>query len=91
LGIIVALLEVMLDWKDQQSVEQDLPLPVQLFSQKPPYQQPSSTSAHQIAANPFHHLPMGLPDDNPSSFGDHYGSPGGHAGFDGLAKKVFAK
>jgi hypothetical protein len=27
---------------------------------------------------------MGLPDDNPSSFGDHYGS-GGHAELDGLA------
>jgi hypothetical protein len=34
---------------------------------------------HQIAAHPFHHLPMGLPDDNPSSFGDHYGF-GCHAG-----------
>jgi hypothetical protein len=27
---------------------------------------------------------MGLPDDNPSSFGDHYGF-GGHAGLEGLA------
>jgi hypothetical protein len=26
---------------------------------------------------------MGLPDDNPSSFGDHYGF-GGHAGLEGL-------
>jgi hypothetical protein len=31
-----------------------------------------SHQAHQIAAHPFHHLPMGLPDDNPNSFGDHY-------------------
>jgi hypothetical protein len=38
--------------------------------------------AHQIAAHPFHRLSMGLPHDNPSSFGDHYGS-GGHAGLDG--------
>jgi hypothetical protein len=33
----------------------------------------NSHQAHQIAAHPFHHLPVGLPDDNPSSFGDHYG------------------
>jgi hypothetical protein len=32
----------------------------------------NSHQAHQVAAHPFHHLPMGLPDDNPSSFGDHY-------------------
>jgi hypothetical protein len=38
---------------------------------------------NQIAAHPFHHLPMGLPDDNPSSFGDHYDF-GRHAGLDGL-------
>jgi hypothetical protein len=37
------------------------------------------------AANPFHHLPMGLPDDSPSSFGDHYASRC-HAGLDGLAR-----
>jgi hypothetical protein len=36
--------------------------------------------AHQIAAHPFHHLPMGLPDDNPSSFVHHCGI-GCHAGF----------
>jgi hypothetical protein len=59
LGIIMALLEVMLDWMDQQGVGQELPPLVQLFSQKPPDQQPSSTSAHQIAAHPFHHLPNG--------------------------------
>jgi hypothetical protein len=40
----------------------------------------NSHQANQIAANPFHHLPTGLPDDNPSSFGDHYGI-GLHAGF----------
>jgi hypothetical protein len=39
----------------------------------------NSHQSHQIAAHPFHHLPMGLPDDNPSSFGDHYGF-GCHAG-----------
>jgi hypothetical protein len=33
----------------------------------------NSHQAHQIAAHPFHQLPMGLPDDNPSSFGDLYG------------------
>jgi hypothetical protein len=53
---------------------------VKLFSQKHPNQQPK---AHQIAAHPFHHLPMGLPDDNPSLFGDHYGF-GRHAGLEGL-------
>jgi hypothetical protein len=44
----------------------------------------NSHQAHQIAAHHFHHLPMSLPDDNPSSFGDHYGF-GRHAGLDGLA------
>jgi hypothetical protein len=41
----------------------------------------NSHQAHQIAAHPFHHLPMqmGLPDDNPSKFGDQYGF-GCHAG-----------
>jgi hypothetical protein len=33
----------------------------------------NSHQAHQIAAHPFHHLPMGLPDDNQSSFGHHCG------------------
>jgi hypothetical protein len=33
----------------------------------------NSHQAHQIAAHPFHHLPMGLPDDNPSTFGHHCG------------------
>jgi hypothetical protein len=44
----------------------------------------NSHQVHKIAAHPFHHLSMGLPDDNPSSFGDHYGF-GRHAGLDGLA------
>jgi hypothetical protein len=45
----------------------------------------NSHQAHQIAAHPFHHLPMGLSDDNPSSFGDHYGF-GCHGGLmEGLA------
>jgi hypothetical protein len=43
----------------------------------------NSHQVSQIAAHPFHHLPMGLPDDNPSSFGDHYGF-GRHAGLGGL-------
>jgi hypothetical protein len=42
----------------------------------------NSHQAHQIAAHPFHHLTMGHSDDNPSSFGDHYGF-GRHAGLDG--------
>jgi hypothetical protein len=33
----------------------------------------SHQASHQIAAHPVHHLPMGLPDDNPSSFGHHCG------------------
>jgi hypothetical protein len=61
---------------------QDLPLLVQLFSAKNLLM--NSHQAHQIAAHPFHHLPMGLPDDNPSSFGDHCGM-GRHSGLDGLA------
>jgi hypothetical protein len=44
----------------------------------------NSHQAHQIAAHPFRHLPMGLSDDNPSSFGDHHGF-GCHSGLDGLA------
>jgi hypothetical protein len=59
---------------------QDLVLLVQLFSQKPTDQQPSSTSD---AVHPFHHLPMGLPDDNPSSFGDHHYGFGDHAVLEG--------
>jgi hypothetical protein len=49
-----------------------------------------SHQAHQIAAHSVHHLPMGLPDDNPSSFGDHYGF-GGHDGLEGLAHKLLAR
>jgi hypothetical protein len=44
----------------------------------------NSHQAHQIAAHPVHHLPMGLPDDNPSSFGNHY-CIGRYAGLEGLA------
>jgi hypothetical protein len=44
----------------------------------------NSHQAHQIAAHPFHHPPMGLPDDHPSSFGDHSGF-GRHYGLDGLS------
>jgi hypothetical protein len=29
----------------------------------------NSHQAHQIAAHPFHHLPMGLPDDNQAHLG----------------------
>jgi hypothetical protein len=65
-----------------KSCWQDLALLVQLYSVQNLLI--NSHQAHQIAAHPFHHLPMGLQDDNSSSFGDHYGS-GGHAGLDGLA------
>jgi hypothetical protein len=43
----------------------------------------NSHQVHKIAAHPFHHhhLPMGLPDDNPSSFGHYYGI-GCHAGLE---------
>jgi hypothetical protein len=44
----------------------------------------NSHQVHQIAAHSFHHLPMGLSDDNPSSFGDHYGF-GRRPELDGLA------
>jgi hypothetical protein len=44
----------------------------------------NSHQAYQIAVHPFHHFPMGLSDDNPSSFGDHY-CIGRHAGLEGLA------
>jgi hypothetical protein len=54
---------------------------VQLFSRKPPDQQPSSTSD---CCSSFSSSPNGLPDDNPSSFGDHCGF-GRHSGLDGLA------
>jgi hypothetical protein len=47
----------------------------------------NSHQAHQIAAHPFHHLQMGLPDDNPSSFEDHCGI-GCHAGLEGLPSYV---
>jgi hypothetical protein len=56
----------------------NLALLVQLFSQNLLI---NSHQAHQIAAHPFHHLPMGLSDDNPSSFRDHYGF-GRHAGLE---------
>jgi hypothetical protein len=46
----------------------------------------NSHQAQSIAAHPFHHLPMGLSDDNPSSLGDHYGF-GHHAGLEGLASR----
>jgi hypothetical protein len=45
-----------------------------------------SDQAHQIVAHPFHHLPMGLPDDNPSSFGHHCGI-GCHAGLEDLSRR----
>jgi hypothetical protein len=47
----------------------------------------NSHQAHQIAAHPLHHLPMGLPDDNPSSFGDHYDF-GRHAGLKRIGKML---
>jgi hypothetical protein len=45
----------------------------------------NSHQAHQIAAHPANHLPMGLSDDNPSSFfGDHYGIGHHDAGLEDL-------
>jgi hypothetical protein len=83
LGIIMAQ-EVMLDWMGKKGVGKICRFFLSNFSAKNLLI--NSLQAHQIAAHPFHHLPMGLPDDNPSSFVDHYGSPGGHAGLDGSAR-----
>jgi hypothetical protein len=46
----------------------------QLFSQKNLSHQ--QQNAHQIAAHPVHHLPMGLADDNSRSFEVHIGLGG---------------
>jgi hypothetical protein len=89
LGIIMAL-EVMLDWMDQQCVGKNC-LFLSNFSAKNLLI--NSLQAHQhirlllilFIISRCHYLPMGLPDDNPSSFGDHYDS-GGHAGLDGLSR-----
>jgi hypothetical protein len=69
LGIIMAL-DVVLGWRDKKAVGK-IWLFLSNFSAKNLLIM--SHQAHQIAAHPFHHLPMGLPDDNPSSFGDHFG------------------
>jgi hypothetical protein len=63
LGIIMAL-DVMLGWKDKQAVGKICCFFLSNFSAKNLLI--NSHQAHQIAAHPFHHLPMGLPDDNPS-------------------------
>jgi hypothetical protein len=62
-------LDIMLDWMDEQAVGK-ISRFLSNFSAKNLLV--NSHQAHQIAAHPFHHLPMGLPDDNPSSFVDHY-------------------
>jgi hypothetical protein len=69
LGIIMAL-DIMLGWRDKQAVGKVWRF-LSNFSAKNLLIK--SHQAHQIAAHPFHCLAMGLPDDNPSSFGDHYG------------------
>jgi hypothetical protein len=51
----------------------------------------NSHQAHQIAAHHFHHLPMSLPDDNPSSFGDHYGFGRHAACWVGWTSKLLAR
>jgi hypothetical protein len=65
LGIIMAL-DVMLSWMDYQAVGKIWHF-LSNFSAKKLLI--NSHQAHQIAAHAFHHLPMGLPDDNPSSLG----------------------
>jgi hypothetical protein len=75
LGIIVAL-DVMPGLEGLSSCWQDMALILSNFSAQNLLI--NSHQAHQIAAHPFHHLPMGLPDDNPSSFG-HHCSIGRHA------------
>jgi hypothetical protein len=54
-------LDVMLGWRDLQAVGKIWRF-VSNFSAK--NLMINSHQAHQIAAHPFHHLPMGLPDDN---------------------------
>jgi hypothetical protein len=71
----------MLGWMDYQAVGSIWPF-LSNFSAKNLLI--NSHQAHQIAAHPFHHLPMSLPDQNSSSFGDHYGF-GRHAGLEGLS------
>jgi hypothetical protein len=61
-------LDVMLGWRDEQAVGKIWRF-LSNFSAKNLLI--NSHQAHQIAAHPFHHLPMGQPDDNPSLFGDH--------------------
>jgi hypothetical protein len=80
-------LDGMLGWRDKQAVGK-IGRFLSNFSAKNPLI--NSYQAHQIAAHPFHHLPMGLPDDNPSSVGYHYGF-GRHAGLDGLASWLCCK
>jgi hypothetical protein len=83
LGIIVAL-DVMLGWKKFISCWQDLWCFLSNFSAQNLLIN-SHQASHQIAAHPFHHLPMGLPDDNPSSFG-HHCAIGCHAGLEKFYK-----
>jgi hypothetical protein len=78
LGIIMAL-DVMMDWMDEQAVGEICRF-LSNFSAKNILI--NSHQAQSISAHPFHHLTMGLPDDNPSLFVDHYGF-GRHAGLDG--------
>jgi hypothetical protein len=74
LGIIVAS-DIMLGWRKKLAVGKISHFLSNFSAQNLAAQNLLITShqAHQIAAHPFHHLPMGLPDDNPSSFGHHCG------------------
>jgi hypothetical protein len=60
LGIIIMALDVMLCWRDKQAVGKIWCF-LSNFSAKNLLI--NSHQAHQITVHPFHHLPMGLPDD----------------------------
>jgi IS1 family transposase len=66
---IIVVLDVMLGWRDYQAVGKIWRFLSNFSAQNLLI---NSHQAHQIAAHPFHHLQMGLQDDNPSSLGDHY-------------------
>jgi hypothetical protein len=63
LGIIMALDVIMLGWRDLQAVGKIWHFLSNFSAQNLLIH---CNQAHQIAAHPFHHLPMGLPNDNPN-------------------------
>jgi hypothetical protein len=85
LGIIVAL-DVMLGWMVLYKAVGKIWRFLSNFSAQNLLI--NSHQAHQIASHPFHHLPMGLPDDNPSSFGHHCGI-GRHAGLESFIQSCW--